>query len=371
MRDYSTAADTIYHYYEDEVVLPTCDEAGYITHTCTDCYYSYDDSFVDAIGHNYDTVLVRPTTTTDGYTSHTCGNCGNSYKENVISSDSVFTLFGANMVLGGTLSMNFFIEATNLSGTDYYAEIIHHTEDGPVVTTVPYAQWEKRDPHMVVTLNGLAARQMADTIEVIIYHGNGLQAAVLWSDSVRGYTMRILEKQAPETKTMLVDMLNYGAAAQTFFGYNTDDLANNQLSAAQQAYATQDVNCTDQRVKGTNYYGSSLVLKDRILLTMYFKNITIDMYAVIRFTDHKGNAHQVRVEGSEFVKNGANYGVVVDELVVADGDQLVTVTVYNANGKEVASASDTVNSYAVRMMGSDALFEAVAKFTTSAYAYFH
>jgi hypothetical protein len=212
---------------------------------------------------------------------------------------------------------------------------------------------------------------MADNIEVIIYHGNGLQAAVLWSDSVRGYAMRILEKEQPETKTMLVDMLNYGAAAQLFFGYNADDLANNQLTEAQQAYATQDVNCADQRVKGTNYYGSTLVLKDRIMLTMYFKNITTDMYAVVKFTDHKGNVHETRVDGTEFVKNGVYYGVVVDELVVADGDQLVSVTVYNANGKAVASGSDTVNSYAVRMSGGDPLYDAVMKFTTSAYAYFH
>ena len=372
LRDYTTAANTISHYYEDEIIPPTCEEAGYITHTCTDCYYSYDDSFIDATGHSYDTVVVRPTTSNDGYTSHTCGNCGDCYKENVISSDSVFVLDGANMVLGGTLSMNFFIRATNLSGTDYYAEITHYTEDGAVTTTIPYSQWESRDPYMVVTLTGLAARQMSDLIEVVIYHGDGLQAGVLWSDSVRGYAMRILENQKKlETKTMLVDMLNYGAAAQIFFNYNTDELANALLTEAQQAYATQEVNCADQRVKGTNYYGSSLILKDRIMLTMYFKNITTDMYAVVRFTDHKGNAHEIRVESSEFAKNGVYYGVVIDDLVVADGDQLVSVKVYDANGREVASASDTVNSYAVRMSGGDLLYDAVMKFTSSAYAYFH
>ena len=372
MRDYTTAADAIVHYYEDEVVLPTCDEAGYTTHTCTDCYYSYDDSFIEAIGHNYDTVVTLPTTTTDGCTTHTCANCGNTYVDNVISSDSVFDLAGANMVLGSTLNMNFFIEAADLSGSDYYAEITHYTEDGTVKTVIPYDQWEDRGTYIVVTLKGLAARQMADLIEVVIYHGDGVQAGVLWTDSIRGYAMRILEKQDQETKTLLVDMLNYGAAAQTFFGYNTDDLANNQLSETQQAYATQSISCVDQRVKGDNYYGSTLTLKDRILLSVYFKNITTDMYAVVTFTDHKGNDHETRVEGSAFTEyNSTVYGVVVDDLVVADGDQLVTVTVYDANGNAVASASDTVNSYAARMMDGDPMFEAVAKFTTSAYAYFH
>ena len=192
------------------------------------------------------------------------------------------------------------------------------------------------------------------------------------TDSIRSYAMRILENQKDEAKTMLVDMLNYGAAAQNFFGYNTDDLANNQLLASQQDYATKSVNCTDQRVKGTNYYGSTLTLKSKIMMTMYFQNVTRDMYAKITFTDHKGNAHEIRVDGSEFSKyNSSVYGVVIDDLVVADGDKLVTVTVYDANGNQVAYATDTVNSYAVRMVEGDMLYEMVMKFTTSAYAYFH
>jgi hypothetical protein len=285
---------------------------------------------------------------------------------------SKFELAGANTVLGGVLDMNFFINPSDLTGTDYYAEITLHTEDGTVTTTVPYADWEVRTDYLVVTQKGLAARQMADKIEVVIYNGDGTQASEVWSDSIRDYAMRILEDQDAKTKTMLVDMLNYGAAAQSFFGYNTDDLANNQLSEVQKAYATETVTCTDQSVKGEGYYGSSLVLKDRILMTVYFNNITTDMYAVVSFTDHKGVVHETRVEGSSFSKyNDTTYGVVVDELVVADGDELVTVTVYDAEGNVVASGSDSVNSYAARQMGEDVLYEMVAKFTKSAHTYLH
>lgn len=282
------------------------------------------------------------------------------------------TLAGANMVLGSTLDMNFFINKTDLSGTDYYAEITHYAEDGTTTHTVPYDQWDERTNYMVVTLENLAARQMADKIEVVIYNGDGTQASELWTDSIRDYAMRSIEKQDAETKTMMVDMLNYGAAAQTYFKYNTADLANNQLSEEQQAYATEAVACEDKRIKGDNYFGSTLVLKNRIMLTMYFRNITTEMYAVVSFTDHKGNVHENRIEGIDFARyNDTTYGVTVDNLVVADGDQMVTVVVYDKNGDAVASASDTVNSYASRMISSDVLFEQVAKFTTSAYAHFH
>ena len=286
--------------------------------------------------------------------------------------DDSFILAGANIVLGGVLDMNFFINPADLNGTDYYAEITLYAEDGVVTTTVPYADWEVRTNYLVVTQKGLAARQMADKIEVVIYNGDGTPASDVWTDSIRDYAMRILEDQDGETKTMLVDMLNYGAAAQNFFGYNTDALANNQLTDAQKAYATESVSVNDQSIAGEGYYGSSLTLKDRILLTMYFENVTTDMYAVVSFTDHKGAAHEIRVDGSNFSKfNATTYGVVVDELVVADADQMVTVTVYDAQGNVVATAGDTVNSYAARQMGKDALYEMVAKFTASTYAYFH
>ena len=43
---------------------------------------------------------------------------------------------------------------------------------------------------------------------------------------------------AAKLKTLLVDMLNYGAESQRYFGYNTSALANNELSADQKKLAT-------------------------------------------------------------------------------------------------------------------------------------
>ena len=51
--------------------------------------------------------------------------------------------------------------------------------------------------------------------------------------------MRILDAQNDGLKTKLVDLLNRGAAAQLAMGYNVNELANNQLTEAQQAYATK------------------------------------------------------------------------------------------------------------------------------------
>ena len=62
---------------------------------------------------------------------------------------------------------------------------------------------------------------------------------------------------------------------------------------------------------------------------------------------------------------------MVDEVVAADYAQDVTITVYNANGEEVANTIDSVASYLARMTGGKAIYDAVAKYTASAYAYLH
>ena len=223
---------------------------------------------------------------------------------------------------------------------------------------------------MVIPMKNLAAKQMADLIDVRIYHDDGAPASHTWTDSICDYISRIFDQQDDKTKTLLVDMLNYGLAARTYFGYSTYE-PQGWLSDEQLSYGTQDITCTNQRVQGDNYYGSTLVLENRIQLTMYFRNITAEMYAVVNYTNHYGEICTHTVSGTDFAQyNSEIFGVTVDTLAVADGDQLVTVTVYDGDGKPVANASDTVNGYLSRMMGGNNLFESIAKFTTSAYAYF-
>ena len=73
------------HNYESVVTPPTCDNAGYTTHTCTECGESYVDSYVTATGHTYGewVVSVAPTCTEGGERSRSCSVCGNVISETV------------------------------------------------------------------------------------------------------------------------------------------------------------------------------------------------------------------------------------------------------------------------------------------------
>lgn len=295
-----------------------------------------------------------------------------------IISGKLFKIANTNMVFGNSLAMNFWIRKADIQGGDYSAVITKSYADGrdDVVKTIGFADWQDyNDSYYRVSFSGIAAKEMSDRVTVQIFRTDGTPASYLYTDSVREYAMDMLKYyRSGKLATALVDMLNYGAAAQKQFAYNTADLANNQLSAAQQALATASITPEDHAVSGTLHVGTSLILESSIVLNIYFTGVTDDMYAVATFTNHYGKEKNQTIPYSDFTyREGYGHAVPVSALVVADGKQIVTCTLYDGNGQEVGSCQDSVESYIYAMQNADAngLYAATLKFVTSAYAYFH
>ncbi len=296
----------------------------------------------------------------------------------------LFKLAGTNMVLGSNLAMNFFVNMTDVSLEDakadkYYAVVTRHYSDGTAddVQKIMSSKWDARTTMFAITYDKLAAKQMVDKIEVEIYTADDQVASEKWNDSIRDYAMRMVDGGSTQRQTFFVDMLNYGAAAQTYFNYAASDLANNQLTAEQQAKATASVTMTNGRVKGDNYVGTTLSLESNLFMSLVFDNIAADdlanMKAVVTFTDHYGTAQEMSINGTDFrsinTENG-RYAIDVSNIAVADARQLVSCTVYN--GETVyGSATDSIESYVSRMTGKNALYEPIMKFCVSAYNYIH
>lgn len=69
-----------FHRYQEALVAPTCDKAGYTAFTCT-CGDTYKDRFVAPVGHRYTPVsVVEPTYLSKGYTISVCDVCGLEYE---------------------------------------------------------------------------------------------------------------------------------------------------------------------------------------------------------------------------------------------------------------------------------------------------
>lgn len=118
------------HEYTSAVTAPTCEKDGYTTYTCTNCGESHVGNIVLSTGHSY--------------LDNVCRICGEKAVDDETPVGNLFTLTGANMVLGGELDMNFFIEPKKLTGTDYYAMVTIYTEDETITNTIPYGDWEVR-----------------------------------------------------------------------------------------------------------------------------------------------------------------------------------------------------------------------------------
>ena len=388
------------HDYDVTITQATCTEDGVAVYECEYCGDTYSTAYGDAKGHIYDGMYANDA---NGHWLH-CRRCGEAteleshvpgpaatdrsdqictvcrYVINPAGADAgKFKIAFANMTLGNSLAMNFaFEQGHRTDWTGCYATIVKEYADGRAdkVVTIPYAQWGSANingvMHYTLKFDGVAAKEMSDVVYVTVYDKNGNAVSKVWVDSVRSYATRTLQNPATseESAIMIVDLLNYGAAAQNYFGYNTGNLANKQLSDLQKALATKDAPATDIRVKGANYKGTNLGLESQILMRMAFGGTNTSMYAVIEFTNHSGNKVKVNVSGSEF---GASGVIVIDEIVIADGRKPVTVTVYNADGTVFASATDSMESYIARMRVDkyDPLYEAILKFSDSAYNFFH
>ena len=254
---------------------------------------------------------------------------------------------------------------------------------------VAQADWESYSNNRFTATYRIAARQMADEIKIVIVNANGDPISVEYTDSARAYGMRAVEKLYPQASssektalqlTMFVDFLNYGAAAQTQFEYNTDDLANNQLTEDHQAYATAEAVAENLR---TGHGSSQVSVKDSIELSFLLDQsvVSSDMYVVISYTHFDGTTESITVQGTDFdtytSKGVTKWKVLTPNIKTPDGNQLITCVVYTADGTEVTRAQDSINSYMARVLAAASaaqslknLATAAVKFCASAYNYF-
>ena len=124
-------------------------------------------------------------------------------------------------------------------------------------------------------------------------------------------------------------MLNYGAASQLHFGYNTDKLANADLEAPDYSNVTIDgfKPVAGQGTELAKLYSASLILKSETTLRIFFK---VDAAVENLTVTYQGQALEVKQ------RSGLSYVDVVGISAKAL-DEVVTVTVNaGANTAEVA-----------------------------------
>ena len=151
---------------------------------------------------------------------------------------TLFEIEKTNMRFGSDLSLLFAFKQSDVTELNdgFYALITRTIQGADVEPVKIYAtDWATLTidgvKYYVVEFAGFAGKEMTDEVFVVICDAEGNALSQVKKSSICDYAMEILGKTTDEEyKTAIVDMLNYGAAAQEYFNYNLDDLANNQLS---------------------------------------------------------------------------------------------------------------------------------------------
>ncbi len=285
----------------------------------------------------------------------------------------LFKVAGTTASLDSSLALNIYVETLDeVTAGGYYAVIEHTKATGEVVTTqIPYTDWISGKAYKAIRYTGIAAKEMADTIKLTIYAADGTPVSEAFETSLRAYAISTMRNAGTGSLWIpaLMDMLNYGAAAQTMFSYNTDDPAYVGAEAfhsnASSEYTLDKAGCT---LPETLIAGTTLTLEEAIQLNFYLNNAQEGMKAEYAYTTHTGEEVTGTVEYDAFISGYGYRGVPVD-IAIADADALVTVTLFDSAGTELGKATYSADAYLKDMIDKghkDSLYPALAKFADSA-----
>ena len=231
-----------------------------------------------------------------------------------VSAETVSPIKGISVTLGGDLTVNFRAEVVDTEGATMTFQVNSTTQ------TVPVTQARHIEENLYVFPCTIAPAQMADTIEATLSDSGKTYEM---STSVQAYAKQLLASKQWDklaAADMMVATLNYGAATQKYFGYNTKNLANDGYEKAATAVVPEIGSPSiSGSADGITFYGASLLLENRIALRFYF-NVSGNI------EDYTFSA------GKKPVFRNGLYFVEVPDINPQDYDEAITLTVSSANG---------------------------------------
>ena len=210
----------------------------------------------------------------------------------------------------------------------------------------------------------LAAKQMTDTVTVSITDGTNVYK---YTTSIR----EAAEEQFALTgssnyKTLLADMLNYGAAAQKRFNYRKDALANADMSDAMEKAATEtaptwEVKCAGVTQGTADNVAVTVALKDSIELHLYVKD------AALAKENVAADGYTVSVENKD------TYSIIsISGINVYQAKNAVTCGFTTSDGTEY-SVTTSISDYVAQALKDAAeetdILTALQKYVEAAISY--
>ena len=336
--------------------------------------------------HTETVVAEVSSETVNGVTTYTATVVfqGQTYTD-TISKESI--PFNHSASFGNNLSLNYYIPAEYVEGYELdRLEIrqVHYTGEGEDFEWREYSldSWEDArlsgKDYKRLVFNNIAAKEIGDELYATLYLTKDGKSFVNAVDvySLKQYAYSRLQKTSDQAfKTLLVDMLNYGAQAQRYFQYNSENLVNADLTAEQQACGTavmpelKSVENTITTPGATaSFYGKTIVMGSYVELRYYItfglgnnEAPTDTMKLVLTYTKVNGETVTQIIPASEFEYNSSYkaYGASFAGISAKDMRCTVTAKVYDGDALISDVLEYSIETYAKNRLekSSDEVFK--------------
>lgn len=163
--------------------------------------------------------------------------------------------------------------------------------------------------------------------------------------SIRQYCANQLgNNPSAKLKALLSDLLTYGAAAQKYVGYKTNELVTAGLSLTPTTFtgiSGKTVAFSGAADPSVDWKSATLVLRNTLAVRFYFTAADVRGLAV-----HCSiNGRTQTFSASSFIADGSRYYVEISDIQATEFDQTVTATFYRRDAQVGRSASYSVNAY--------------------------
>lgn len=293
----------------------------------------------------------------DGLLEQRCALCGELLGQETVQAVSALRFAGASVSLQSDLSINYKVDESYFTELGYTEPYVVISVDG---TQTVLREYRIQNGKYVFPYRNIAPHRIGDMVTATLYakYEGELYCSESRDYSVATYCYSMLDKcsgeQYAKFRTLLVDMLHYGAKAQEYAAYRTDALCNAALTEEQLAWGTKD--CRELvSVQNKEYVpvenptvlwkGAGLNLRESVAIR--FK-IEAESYEdlVVKFS-MAGKEWTVGAESFDHRKDGCY--VFFRGLNAAQMSETVYATVYR-NGEQVShTICYSVESYAYNM----------------------
>ena len=248
------------------------------------------------------------------------------------------------------------------------------------------------EAYKVFSFGNIAATEMGNELCAVLYAERDGETVQSNRDlySVKNYAFnRLDESENAYFKRLMVDMLNYGAKAQLYFGYNTGNLVNAGLSPAQQALGTSETPTLKSHAAvvetpgaTADFYGQSVVFGSNLELKYYMTfaegqdmtNVRLEL----SYETELGTPVTISIPAGSFVFDSRYdaYSAKMSSIAAKDVSCVVTAKIYDGNTLISNEMNYSIETYAYNRLQKStneefkALVIDMMKYGNSAKEYF-